>query len=220
VPSEAEDWAENAGIDTSPILYDLEIGDDGLDGLTLVEPDNFSFVNGRVRIIGSIPEEDFVSARLQYGTGLNPGAWIQIGPEIVESADSARLANWDTTELEDGIYAIQLVLIQERQQIEKVSLVVSVDNTPPELEFVTDIPGGEVAYQQDKELLFEVKFENNSEIDQVDFYLNGNLIASRKVAPYLVPWSVAVGDYELEIIARDQAGNTADYSISYTVVPD
>ena len=84
VPQDARLWAETTGIDTVPVLYDLEIPGDGVDGLTFTTPNNLSFVNGRISIIGSIPEEDFVSARLQYGMGLNPSAWIQIGPEIID----------------------------------------------------------------------------------------------------------------------------------------
>ncbi len=220
VPQEARLWAETAGIDTVPVLYDLEIPRDGVDGLAFTTPDNLSFVNGRINIIGSIPEEGFVSARLQYGMGLNPSAWIQIGPEIIEPADSSRLGFWDTTDLKDGIYALQLVLIMERQQVEKVSLIISVDNTPPEMEFVTDLFGGEISYQEDTEILFEVEFENNSEIDQVEFFLNEDLLSTRKVAPYIVPWLMVSGQYEVQIIARDQAGNTAAYSALFEVLSE
>lgn len=220
VPPEARSWAEQSGIDTVPTLYDLEIPENREDGLSFTTPENFSFINGRVRIVGSIPDENFVSARLQYGMGLNPGSWIQIGPEILVPSFFTRLGTLDTIDLEDGIYALQLVLIQERQQIEKVSLVVSVDNTPPSMTFITDLAGGEIPFQQGDEILFEVEFENNSEIDQVEFYLNGDLLSSRKVAPYLVPWSMIPGEFELQITAQDQAGNTAEISALFEVLSD
>jgi len=218
VPPEARSWADQTGVETAPTLYDLEIPDDRDDGLSFTTPENYSFVKGRVRIIGSIPEDDFVSARLQYGMGLNPGSWIQIGPEITTPSFFMRLSTWDTTDLEDGIYALQLVLIQERQQIEKVSLVVSVDNTPPLMIFTTDLAGRQIPFQPGEEILFGVGFENNSEIDQVDFYLNGDLLSSRKVAPYIVPWSLVPGEYELQIIAQDQAGNEVEISTLFEVL--
>ena len=165
-----------------------------MDGLFFTSPENLSFVNGRVSIIGSIPEEDFVSARLQYGMGLNPRAWIQIGPDILEPADSSRLEFWDTTDLDDGIYALQLILIMEEQQVEKVSLIISVDNTPPEMEFVTDLFGGEIPYKEDTEILFEVEFENYSEIDLVEFFLNDDLLSIRKTTPFIVPWLMVPGN--------------------------
>jgi len=220
VPHEAESWAEEAGIDTAPTLFDLEIPDGSDDGLSFTTPENYSFVNGRVRIIGSIPEEDFVSARLQYGMGLNPGSWIQIGPDISSPSSFIRLGTWDTTDLDDGIYALQLVLIQEKQQIEKTSLIVSVDNTSPSMTFTTDLAGGEIPFLEDGEILFEVDFENNSEIDQVEFYLNGELLSSRKVAPYIFLWSMAPGDYDLLITAQDQAGNSVEYSTIFEVISD
>jgi len=220
VPPEARSWADQAGIDIAPTLYDLEIPEEREDGLSFTTPENYSFVKGKVGIIGSIPEENFVSARLQYGMGLNPGSWIQIGPEISTPSFFTRLGYWDTTDLEDGIYALQLVLIQERQQIEKTSVVVSVDNTSPSMTFITDLAGGEISFREGDEILFEVEFENNSEIDQVEFYLNGDLLSSRKVAPYLVPWSMVPGEFELLITAQDQAGNTVEYSALFKVLQD
>ena len=218
VPLEARSWAEQAGINAAPTLYDLEIPEERTDGLGFNTPGNYSFVKGMVRVIGSIPEDDFVSARLQYGMGLNPGAWIQIGPEITRPSYFSRLGTWDTTDLEDGIYALQLVLIQERQQIEKASLIISVDNTPPSMSLTTALDGREIEFKQNEELLFEVEFENNSEIDQVDFYLNGELLSSRKVAPFIVPWTMIPGEYALEITAQDQAGNNAEYSALFEVL--
>ena len=220
VPPEARSWADQTGIETAPTLYDLEIPDERDDGLSVTTPENYSFVKGRVRIIGSVPEDDFVTARLQYGMGLNPGSWIQIGPEITAPSFFTRLGTWDTTDLEDGIYALQLVLIQERQGIEKTSLVVSVDNTPPSMIFTTDLAGGQIPFRQGDEILFGVEFENNSEIDQVEFYLNGDLLFSRKVAPYIVPWSLVPGEYELQITAQDQAGNEVEYSALFEVFSD
>jgi len=220
VPPQARSWADQAGIETAPSLYDLEIPEDMVDGLSFTAPENFSFVSGRVRVIGSIPEDDFVSARLQYGAGLNPGSWIQIGADILTPSFYERLGIWDTRGLEDGIYALQLVLIQERQEIKKTALVVSVDNTPPRMIFTTDLSGGQIPFKQDEEILFEVIFENNSEIGQVEFLLNGELLSLRKVEPYLVPWQIEPGEYELQIIAQDQAGNTAEYSAEFEVLSE
>lgn len=86
--------------------------------------------------------------------------------------------------------------------------------------FTTDLAGGQIPFQQGDEILFGVEFENNSEIDQVEFYLNGDLLSSRKVAPYIVPWSLAPGEYELQITAQDQAGNEVEYSALFEVFSD
>ena len=126
----------------------------------------------------------------------------------------------ETENLEDGIYALQLVLIMERQRVEKVSLIISVDNTPPEMEFVTDIFSGDIFYEEDTEILFEVEFENDLEIEQVEFFINDDLLTTRKLPPYIVPWLTVPGQHEVKIIARDQAGNTADYSALFEVLSE
>jgi membrane carboxypeptidase/penicillin-binding protein PbpC len=217
VPPFAASWAAAAGVDTPPEVYDLVGDGQDDDALGFSEPDNLSFVRGRVRIVGSIPEEEFVSARLQYGVGLNPRSWVQIGEEINDPGIDQFLGAWDTSELEEGIYALQLVVIQEEQQIQKRSLILSVDNTPPEMILMTDFSGGEVPYQRGKDLLLEVRFTNPSEIAQVDFILDDSLLASRRVDPFLIPWQVTLGTHELIIQAQDQAGNQTDIRVVFQV---
>jgi hypothetical protein len=218
IPPQARAWASESGIPAPPSLYDLEAPDPEPGGLALLAPENLSFVRGRVRITGTIPEEDFLSARLQYGAGINPRSWLQIGNEISSAVDEGYLGSWDTVDLEEGIYALQLVLIKEGQEIEKTSLLVSVDNTPPEIILITDLSEGEVPYQAGKDLLLEVQFENDSEIDQVEFRLDGQVLASRKVAPFLIPWPLALGEHRLLVTAMDQAGNHAELEVDFFVV--
>ena len=218
-PPQALSWAEQSGISTPPTLYDLDSRPPAIEGFSLTSPDNLSFVNKRVWITGSIPGEGFRSARLQYGLGMNPGSWIQIGSEITLPADNTRLGTWDTHDLEDGVYAIQLVLIQDNQQIDKVSLLVSVDNSPPEISLKTNLPGI-LPFERGKELIFEVGFENNSEIRQVDFYLNNVLLGSRKKAPYLQTWELQPGSYELGVTAYDLAGNKSEISEDFIIQAD
>lgn len=218
IPPVAKSWAENAGIDTRPVLYDL--GDDQQDqgSLRITEPDNLSFVRGLVSVRGSIPEEGFLSARLQYGVGLNPRSWLQIGEDILAPVEEGFLGTWDTSNLEEGIYALQLVVIQEDQQIKKRSLLLSVDNTAPEIILITDLSGGEVSYQEGKELLLEVRFTNPSEIERVEFILDDLLVGSRQVGPFILPWRLVLGTHELVVRALDQAGNKGELRVDFSVI--
>ncbi len=218
IPQEAADWAEKAGLPIQPTLYDLDVPDLQGSGLELTSPENFSFIRGRIGIAGFIPEDEFVTARLQYGAGMNPGSWLQIGSEISQPGTQRRLASWDTTGLEDGIYALQLVVILERQQIQKFSLVVSVDNTPPEINLANWPEGGRIQYQRGEDYLFEVRFDNPSEIDQVVFEVDGDQAAYRTFPPFIYPWTLKVGEHQLQITARDQAGNLAEFSTSFHVM--
>jgi hypothetical protein len=219
-PPEALPWAEEEGISTPPQLYDLDTNSLGDPDFYLSTPDNLDFVRGRVRIIGSIPQEDFLSARLQFGKGMNPSSWLQIGEEISTPGNNRWLGYWDTTDLPDGVYAIQLVLIKEDQQINKSSLVVSVDNTPPEIILRSDLAVDIFNFLSGKEIIFEVVFENSSEIEQVDFYLDGELITTRYTEPFITPWLMRLGTHELLIHASDQAGNESELSFEFIVIRD
>lgn len=218
VPPLADSWAEAAGIQIPPVLYDLQDANQDDNSLRMTTPDNLSFVRGRVRISGSIPEEGFVSARLQYGIGLNPRSWLQIGEDITTPVENRNLGTWDTTDLAEGIYALQLVVIQQGQQIQKRSLILSVDNTPPELILITDLSGGEVSFQRGEDLLLEVRFTNPSEIEEVNFLMDDILLASRRVSPFIVPWQMVLGPHDLVVRALDQAGNKVELSVAFSVI--
>ncbi len=219
IPPEAEDWAEQTGVLTPPVVYDLE-NLEAREGFLISYPDNFSFVQGDVRISGSIPEDGFNSARLQYGKGMNPTSWLQIGPDILSPAARERLGTWETDNLEDGLYALQLVLVGEQMQIEKVSLVVSVDNTPPEIGLTSDLTGETIPFKNGKELLFEAVFENNNEIQRVVFYINSRQVSSREVPPFVLLWTMTLGDIELRIVAEDQANNQSELIYTFKVIGD
>ena len=219
IPPEAKDWAEQTGVLTPPVIYDLE-NLEAREGFLISYPDNFSFVHGYVRIMGSIPEDGFNSARLQYGKGMNPTSWLQIGEDILSPADRERLGIWETDNIEDGLYALQLVLVGEQLQIEKVSLVVSVDNTPPEIGLISDLAGNIIPFEEGKELLFEAVFENNNEIQKVIFYINSDNVSSREVPPFVLPWQMILGDIELRIVAVDQANNQSELIYNFEVVED
>ncbi|MCK4489843.1 MAG: hypothetical protein KAU23_06255, partial [Anaerolineales bacterium] len=219
IPPEAKDWAEQTGVLTPPDVYDLE-NLEAREGFLISYPDNFSFVHGDVRISGSIPEDGFNSARLQYGKGMNPTSWLQIGPDILSPAARGRLGTWETDNLEDGLYALQLVLVGEQMQIEKVSLVVSVDNTPPEIGLTSDLTGETIPFIKGKELLFEAVFENNNEIQKVVFYINSRQVSSREVPPFILLWTMTPGDIELRIVAEDHANHQNELIYTFEVARD
>ena len=219
IPPDAQDWADKSSLLTPPAVYDLN-SIEGTDDLLISIPQNFSFVHGRVGVIGSISEEGFVSARLQYGKGMNPTSWLQIGPVILSPANNERLGNWDTDNLEDGLYALQLVVIRDQQQVEKKSLVLSVDNTPPEIKLRSELDGKRLSYETGKELLFELEFVNENEIQRVDFSINSENQFSRDLPPFVYAWTMSVGEFELRIKAVDHANNQSLISITFEVVED
>jgi hypothetical protein len=49
-----------------------------------------------VPVYGNAKGENFDYYRLQFGPGLNPSSWIQIGENVHEPATEGKLADWDT----------------------------------------------------------------------------------------------------------------------------
>jgi len=216
IPEVAVEWSLEAGIENPPEIYDLNFSDIADEDFAISSPDNFSSVRGIVSIVGSLPEDEFSSARLQFGEGMNPRSWQQLGADINSPISNAQITRWDTTDLDDGIYALQLVLVREGRQVENVSLVLSVDNTPPDVSLMTDYNNLKIPYEIGKELLFQI--ESNPEIKEVDVYINSRLLASRNTPPYVFPWLVRLGEHDLRIVAFDQANNKGELSISFQVV--
>jgi hypothetical protein len=151
---------------------------------------------------------------------MNPTSWLQIGPVILSPADNERIGNWDTEYLEDGLYALQLVVIRDQQQVEKTSLVLSVDNTSPVIKLRSDLDGKRLFYETGKELLFELEFANENEIQRVDFSIDSENQFSRDLPPFVYPWTMSVGEFELRITAVDHANNQSLIRITFEVVED
>jgi membrane peptidoglycan carboxypeptidase len=125
VPSEAQAWAEAAGIPAAPSSYDTI-------QVPLVDPDAhiaspplFSEVKGTVEITGTAAGGDFASYRLEYGQGLNPQEWFQIGADVDAPVEDGLLAEWDTSGL-SGLYALRLLVVRGDLRVERAVTLVSV----------------------------------------------------------------------------------------------
>ncbi len=73
---------------------------------------------GRIPILGSATGADFVSYRLEYGQGLNPQAWVQIGTDSTTPQVESLLGEWDTAGL-DGLYALRLMVVRTERRVEQ-----------------------------------------------------------------------------------------------------
>ncbi len=215
VPPKAQAWAAEEGIPAPPQAYDVA-GDTSSSGdVSISYPENFAFLRGQVVINGDVPEEDLVSYRVQIGKGLNPDTWQQIGQEREQPLRGGVLVIWDTQDMEDGLYAIQLVVVRKGQKVEKASALVSIDNTPPEVSL--DLGVGEFEYQRGEKILIRAQAVDNASIDEVKFFINDQLVASRQSPPFVVPWTSKPGSHDVRVLARDKSGNTDDDTGVFTV---
>ncbi len=219
IPERAAAWAEQEGLPLPPQRYDLESGDRLEEGVQITSPEIFSSVRGEEEIVGSTPQEGFVSYRIQVGKGLNPATWQQIGEEVFTPAEGSQLLSWDTTSLEDGLYALQLVVLLEEQRVEKASTVVSVDNSPPVFQLVNDLAGKEIALDDAPVILFQVAPEVPDEIQKVRFTLDNQRLSTREFPPFVHPWEPEIGRHQLRVLVVDLAGNQAGLEIEFRVLP-
>ena len=129
LPEEAQAWAEATGIPAPPASYDTIQMSPVDPDVHITSPTLFAEVNGRVDITGTAGGVDFASYRLEYGQGLNPQAWVQIGEDVSRPVEEDVLAEWDTNGL-NGLYALRLLVISVERRVERAVILVSVKNPP------------------------------------------------------------------------------------------
>jgi hypothetical protein len=134
-------------------------------------------------------------------------------PQPVESGN---LGTWDTAGL-NGLYALQLIVLREDQQVDTTTLQVTIDNVPPETEIPYPEDGDTYSQSDYPTLTFLVQANDNLGLEKVEFYLDANPLASQTQPPYAYPWASETGKHVLTIRATDRAGNTSQTSVTFTV---
>jgi hypothetical protein len=217
VPPEAAIWAERAGLETPPDLYDiLPAQYTASMNARISSPKMFSILRGRVRITGSAIGEDLSFYRLQYGQGLNPSQWYPIGDDSQKSIEEGVLATWDTSDL-DGLYALQLLLVHRDQNAERSTILVTVDNISPSVKIVNPTPQENIQLNTRPSIVLQAELNDNLGIASADFWIDGRLFATLTQPPYAISWDSSAGDHTLRVTAADEAGNTAEDQVVFTV---
>jgi membrane carboxypeptidase/penicillin-binding protein PbpC len=127
VPPEGEAWAKTAKLPAPPSAYDT-IQQPPIDPQAhITVPAMFAEVSGKVTIRGTAAGDDLTFYRLQYGQGLNPASWSQIGADGTSPVEEGILAEWDTTGL-NGLYALQLLVVHQDNSITTATVMVEVKN--------------------------------------------------------------------------------------------
>lgn len=217
VPPEARAWAEAEGLPVPPTAYDSIQPQPPLAEAHLTSPELFADVHGEVVITGAAGGEGFVSYRLEYGQGLNPSAWIQIGGDHHEPVTEGRLAVWDTRGLE-GLYALRLLVIYEGQRVRQAVTQVAVDNTPPQVAILYPQPAQRVEAPAEPQVIFQAQ-ASDPYLAQVTFFLDGRRLAVLTSEPFTFAWTARRGDHTLRVVAADRVGNTAEAEVEFTVEP-
>ena len=215
VPPQARLWAESAGIATPPTAYDTLQTPLVSPDVHITSPGMFADGRGRIKILGSAAGADFLSYRLEYGQGLYPQAWVQIGTDSTTPLTERVLGEWDTTGL-DGLYALRLMVVRSDQRVEQAVVQVTLDNTPPQVAISYPQAGQELSAAQEPQVALLAQV-NDPFLAKVEFFMDDVLVGESDVAPFGVVWQAKAGSHSLRVVAADRAGNTAEASFDFTV---
>jgi membrane carboxypeptidase/penicillin-binding protein len=127
VPPEAQAWAASMQLPTPPTAYDTIQQPPTNPNVHITVPAMFAELKGKVAIRGSAAGDDLSYYRLQYGQGLNPQSWSQIGADSKSPVKEGALAEWDTSGL-NGLYALQLLVVHSDNSITTATVMVTVKN--------------------------------------------------------------------------------------------
>jgi membrane peptidoglycan carboxypeptidase len=210
-PPEAAGWAALAGIERPPQEYDTIYAQPAQDpDVAVTAPAMFATLRGRVDIRGSAAPKGFEYYRLQYGQGLNPTRWTQIGQDVRAPVGDGALASWDTQGL-SGLYALQLVVVRQDGQVNTAAVAVTIDNQAPSVRLVLPEPGQTFTWPRDQEAVIQAEASDDLQLARVEFYVDGAMLEAVEAPPYSTRWPLGrFGDHVLFARAYDMAGNTAD----------
>lgn len=217
VPPEALEWARQEGFETPPDVYDTlpaSVASPAKAHISSLQ--DFAILRGQVAISGTVSIDNLDFFRLQAGQGLNPQAWFQVGDDHTQKVSGGLLETWDTRKL-DGLYAMQLMAVQKDQSVVRDTVLVTVDNQPPLIEFGSPYAGEEIAASQRPSIVVWVTVSDNLGMAKVEFYLDGRLLTTFLQPPYGISWKCTPGEHSLRVQALDLAGNISQATVEFTV---
>ncbi len=209
-PPEAAEWAEQAGIERPPQEYDTLYLPAVNPLLNITAPAAYSVVKGVVTVRGSVHPEGLEFYRLQYGQGLNPSRWVQVGEEGRDAVEQAAIGRWDTGDLE-GLYTLQLMAVLRDGRVLTAAVPVTVDNTPPRVRLMLPQDGQSFRSSAGESIVIEVEVTDEVGVERVEFYADGRAVASVTSPPFSTRWVDApAGEHVIYVRAYDTAGNRAE----------
>lgn len=210
-PPEAVEWARRAGIEGPPQEYDTLYAElPAQPGVALRWPKPFATLRGEVTVQGTAGGEAFRYYRLQYGEGLNPTRWVQIGEDQASPVEDGVLGRWDTAGL-NGLFVLQLVVVREDGRVGTAAVPVTVDNQAPEVRIIAPRPGEVIRLGETDGVPLEVEVQDAYGVARVQAVVDGRVAVTWTAPPYSGRWEPeAPGEVELVIRAEDLAGNVTE----------
>lgn len=220
-PPEAQDWVVEAEIEQPPTEWDTIGPSPAAGDVVITKPATYSYINMPTVIEGNAKGGEFERYTLAFGKGLNPVAWTQIGGDHYNQVDKGPLEFWDINNLEDGLYSLQLTVVDRNQGFRQATIQVTIDTVPPRLDLNYPAHGSIYVYGEDEWVAVNADVADNLSMDRVEFFIEGGPpppegeapqpFAERKVAPFNARWTIpSSGRFTFYVVAYDAAGNKVE----------
>jgi hypothetical protein len=155
-------------------------------------------------IVGNAKIDGLTTYRLAYGKGIDPTQWTQIGGDYHSRVDNSTLGQWDVSTL-DGLYTLQLTVIDRNGTPRQAAIQVIVDNRPPVVKIIHPNDGDIYSPEKDEWVSIGVDAVDNSAMGKVEFYVDGAYIGSSTVAPFNKKWTIKMSDALTKTLAAAAA---------------
>ncbi len=211
-PPEVRAWARETGQRFPPSEYDVAGATSPSSPVAIISPPFLARVRGEVDIRGNVSDENFAYYRLDYGTGTQPDVWLRIQTQGNEAGRDILLGSWDTSELSDGaVYTLRLTMVRTDNTLETAYVSVTVDNRPPVVTLSEPAPDSAYRLGEDVYIPLQAEPEDNVQMAYVEFYRDGELIATVEEWPYTARATIEeAGTITFWATAYDAAGNSAE----------
>ncbi len=216
-PPEAADYVREANIPQPPTTYDTNYGPppNAFGDVAIIQPGAYSYIHGVTPVIGNTRGGDFNHYRLDFGKGLNPTEWQQIGPDHNQPVDNNVLENFDTTTL-DGLMSLRLTVFRNNGDVQTSVVPVTVDNITPTIKLIYPNEGDVYSYPEDEWVSIQLDVKDNVAIDRVELYVDDkpDPWAIHNAPPYGDQWKLdspdKLGVHTFFARVYDKAGNMAE----------
>jgi membrane peptidoglycan carboxypeptidase len=191
-PPEAEDWVQEANVPQPPTEYDDYSNSRESEDVAIVDPKLFGYVSELVEITGNA-RNNVKFWKLDYGQGIDPQEWVQIGGDHPYEVNGGLMEYWDVAEL-DGLYTLRLTVVGHDDSIRTDIIQVTVDNEPPKMELNHPEDGMVFVQEDDEWINIQATVADNVSMERVEFYVDGQELGTSTVPPYNKSWTIVMSD--------------------------
>lgn len=217
-PQEAREWWEANNQPLPPTDYDNVSVPQVFELVHLTRPQFFDYVGGVVEVYADINTSSMAYYQLQYGQGLSPSAWFDIGGQQTAFDPAAPIAAWDTSGL-DGLYSLRLIMVLNDNSRTSDSLQITVDNVAPTVNLQSVEAGKVYRFPGDTVVALQADARDNLVIDRVEFYQNGVFLGADETSPYGFEWRIeGTGTQTFTAFAFDAVGNQANSQLDVEIL--